>query len=103
MTCADCRTEGADCLTADRVRVCSVCLFDRVQMERDEARAEVALLKRHYSPEAAAKLRAELAAANAEIASLRWDRETACENTPTKDCECPGCCTARERAERGEA
>jgi hypothetical protein len=74
----------------------------KAENERDEARAKLALLERHYSPEAAAKLRAELAAANAEIASLRWDRETACENTPTKDCECPGCCTARERAERGE-
>jgi hypothetical protein len=70
--------------------------------ERDEARAKLALLERHYSPEAAAKLRAELAAANAEIASLRWGNEMACENTPTKECGCPGCGLARERAERGE-
>ena len=73
-----------------------------LEKQRDEARAKLALLERHYSPEAAAKLRAELAKANAEIASLRWGNEMACENTPTKDCECPGCCTARERAERGE-
>ena len=74
----------------------------KAENERDEARAKLALLERHYSPEAAAKLRAELAKANAEIASLRWDRETACENTPTRGCECPGCGLARERAERGE-
>ena len=40
MTCADCGAEGADCLTADRVRVWSDCLYDRVVKERDEARAE---------------------------------------------------------------
>lgn len=38
-----------------------------------------------------------------QVLELQRDRETACENTPTKGCECPGCCTARERAERGEA
>jgi len=41
VTCTDCRTEGADCLTSDRVRVCSDCLYERVVKERDEARAEV--------------------------------------------------------------
>ena len=41
MTCSDCSAEGADCLTADRVRVCSDCLYERVVKERDEARAEV--------------------------------------------------------------
>ena len=45
MSCADCRAEGADCLTADRVRVCSDCLYERVVKERDEARAEVERLK----------------------------------------------------------
>ncbi len=40
MTCADCGAEGADCLTADRVRVCSDCLYDRVVKERDEALRE---------------------------------------------------------------
>lgn len=45
MTCADCHAEGADCLTADRVRVCSDCLYERVVKERDEARAEVAQWK----------------------------------------------------------
>lgn len=41
MTCTDCRAEGADCLTTDRVRVCFDCLYERVVKERDEARAEV--------------------------------------------------------------
>ncbi len=45
MTCTDCRVENADCLTADRVRVCSDCLYERVIKERDEARAEVERLK----------------------------------------------------------
>lgn len=40
--------------------------------------------------------------ARAEVARLRWGNEMACENTPTKGCECPGCGLARERAERGE-
>lgn len=34
---------------------------------------------------------------------LEWEREAACENTPTNGCECPGCSTARERALLGEA
>jgi len=34
---------------------------------------------------------------------LEWEREMACENTPTGGCECPGCETARQRALRGEA
>ena len=38
MNCTDCKAEGADCLTADRVRVCSDCLYERVVKERDEAR-----------------------------------------------------------------
>ena len=37
------------------------------------------------------------------VQRLEWDAEAACENTPTKGCECPGCETARERALRGEA
>lgn len=45
MNCTDCRAEGADCLTADRVRVCSDCLYERVVKERDEARAEVKRLR----------------------------------------------------------
>lgn len=42
--------------------------------ERDEARAEVKLLKNHYSMEVAASLRAELAAAKAEIEALKYPR-----------------------------
>ena len=45
MNCTDCRAEGADCLTADRVRVCSDCLYERVVKERDEAKAEVERLR----------------------------------------------------------
>jgi len=45
VTCNDCRAEGADCLTADRVRVCSDCLYERVVKERDEARADLQNLR----------------------------------------------------------
>lgn len=45
----------------------------------------------------------ELRGEREDYARLRWEMEAGCENTPTKGCECPGCCTARERAERGEA
>lgn len=45
----------------------------------------------------------EFRAMRAEVARLRWGNEMACENTPTRGCECPGCGLARERAERGEA
>ena len=37
------------------------------------------------------------------VGRLEWLAEAGCENTPTRGCECPGCMTARERAERGEA
>jgi hypothetical protein len=33
---------------------------------------------------------------------LEWANEMACENTPVASCECPGCETARSRAEKGE-
>lgn len=46
---------------------------------------------------------AELDEAKAEVARLRWGEEMSCENTPNSACECPGCETARERAEKGEA
>jgi hypothetical protein len=36
------------------------------------------------------------------VGRLEWLAEAGCENTPTRGCECPGCMTARERAERGE-
>jgi hypothetical protein len=47
-------------------------------------------------------VQAERDEAKAEIERLKWDLEMACENTPTEGCECPGCETARERAEKGE-
>lgn len=50
----------------------------------------------------ATQMRKERDEARAEVARLRWGNEMACENTPTKGCECPGCGLARERAERGE-
>jgi hypothetical protein len=37
------------------------------------------------------------------VGRLEWLAEAGCENTPTRGCACPGCMTARERAERGEA
>lgn len=62
MTCADCRAEGADCLTSDRVRVCSDCLYERVVKERDEARAELLSIAQQLEleREASAQLRAEV-------------------------------------------
>lgn len=48
------------------------------------------------------RFRRERDEARAEVARLRWGNEMACESTPTKGCECPGCGLARERAERGE-
>lgn len=53
--------------------------------------------------ESRARNEVALVKARAEVERLRWLAEAGCENTPTKGCECPGCCTARERAERGEA
>lgn len=49
-----------------------------------------------------AALRRENLALRKRITELEWSNEMACENTPTADCECPGCHTARERADRGE-
>ena len=49
------------------------------------------------------QLRAENKALRERVAAFEWSNEMACENTPTPGCECPGCCTARERADRGEA
>ena len=51
--------------------------------------------------EAIAEERAELEDARAEVERLRWGNEMACENTPTRDCECPGCAVARARADDG--
>lgn len=48
-------------------------------------RAERDLLKNHYSPEAAAKLRAELASARAELAFLRKEYGEAESSTLTRD------------------
>lgn len=45
MTCTDCKAEGADCLTHDRIRVCETCLYERTAKERDEANAEIVLHK----------------------------------------------------------
>lgn len=70
--------------------------------ERDEARAELAKFKA-MNFTALSDCMAQRDEARAEVERLRWLAEAGCENTPTKGCECPGCCTARERAERGEA
>ena len=46
-------------------------------------------------------LKEEVARLKSKVAYWEWVNEMACENTPTKACECPGCETARDRAERG--
>lgn len=51
MTCTDCKAEGADCLTKDRVRVCADCLYERVVKERDDLFMETFRL-RHLLREA---------------------------------------------------
>lgn len=51
----------------------------------------------------ALRMSAALPSLLAEVRELRWEREAACENTPARGCECPGCETARARALAGEA
>lgn len=41
----------------------------------------------------------EIAVLRDEVERLRVDNEMACQNTPWPGCDCPGCMTARERAE----
>jgi len=80
--------------------------------QRQEALDEIEIAKRYCDELAetiskfAAReiaLESERDEARAEVDQLRWLAEASCENTPTKNCDCPGCCTARERADRGEA
>ena len=59
--------------------------------------------------DAVAAMKKERDAALAEIERLRtdvdrfqWANEMGCEHTPNPACQCPGCETARERADRGE-
>lgn len=64
-------------------------------------RAEIELLR--IKEQALEGHRRVIDSLEAEVERLKWEREAACENTPTSACECPGCNIARERAERGEA
>lgn len=82
------------------------------ERERDEARdllRAVAAACRGLGPRTDAVMSvvgnalADLDSARAEVERLRWGNDMACENTPTAGCECPGCETARSRAEKGEA
>lgn len=41
MICTDCGDKDAECLTAERVRVCVSCLYERTAWERDALREEV--------------------------------------------------------------
>lgn len=67
------------------------------------ARAKAALLReREMMRIAAARdraLTAEVDDLRADVERLLAAMETACENTPWRGCECPGCQTARERAD----
>ena len=55
----------------------------KAENERDEARAEIERLRTY-------------------VDRFQWANEMGCENTPNPACQCPGCETARERADRGE-
>lgn len=46
MICEDCGDQGAECLTAERVRVCTSCLYERTARERDALREELARIHR---------------------------------------------------------
>lgn len=70
----------------------------KMEAQRAELRRQLAV----WENASVAQLVRERDEARAEVARLRWGNEMACENTPTKGCECPGCGLARERAERGE-
>jgi len=73
MTCQDCGDSYADCLTADRVRVCVSCLYERAAKERDDARARVVDLTnemRDLREECLALMRAE-DSSRAELLRLR--------------------------------
>lgn len=88
-------------------------LLAKVEKERDQLKEELEKLHRlaptgTYTANVTYEMqlltvKQERDEARAEVERLRWLAEAGCENTPTKGCECPGCCTARERAERGEA
>ena len=72
-------------------------LLARAERQRDASREEIARLDA-----AIERLKRQRDKLRAEVERLRWDNEMACENTPTRDCECPGCETARSRAAKGE-
>jgi hypothetical protein len=63
------KAETQRLIELNRSHVATLCEAQRNQVEA--LKAERDLLKNHYSPEAAAKLRAELASAQAEIEVLR--------------------------------
>jgi hypothetical protein len=46
-----------------------------------------------------AEARVKIRSLEERVAGLELDVGMACENTPTKDCECPGCQTARAYSE----
>jgi hypothetical protein len=46
MVCTDCGDQGAECLTAERVRVCVSCLYERTARERDALRDELTRIHR---------------------------------------------------------
>jgi len=103
------RELGARCAAAENER--DAAQAKAVDYERDwyAAKSEfgAAMAKMREALRAAEKRElealAELDEAKAEITRLRWGEEMACENTPNSSCECSGCETARERAEKGEA
>ena len=74
MVCQDCGDQGAECLTAERVRVCTSCLYERTARERDALRDEVA--RCHDSlREADRVLRQAYAERNEALERLRAPRQ----------------------------
>lgn len=78
--CADCRVDGADCLTSGGVRVCSDCLFERVVSQRDALQEEVARLRRLM----------QQAATVISLQGPQWSHDGD-EETGQHDEDCEGC------------
>lgn len=96
-----CRAEAAEARMAEMERALDVC-----RAELDAARAAVGeawftggVTLAEAIERKCRALEIDAAKSAAEVERFRRDNEMACENTPWPECDCPGCETARERAE----